>query len=143
MEYTIFNKVLTFSIDVMQDDTEVRGNAMASGDDALDKEVEDEIIRRLDSGDPWAWAVVTVNCEWTSPVTKITYKGFTTLCGCNYKDEKDFIKAGDYYEQMKQEAFEDMLTNMHDRYEHGEKALSDMQTLGLIDRDGFVFKKTK
>lgn len=38
----------------------VRGNALVSGDAALDKAVEDEILERLRRGDVWAWAEVEV-----------------------------------------------------------------------------------
>lgn len=72
---------------------EVRGNAMASGDDAFDKKVEDEIIERFNGGDIWAWCTVEVQAE---------FKGITAsdhLGGCSYNDEKDFM-AGGYYEDM-------------------------------------------
>jgi hypothetical protein len=81
-----------------EDDIPVRGNAMASGDDAYDKEVEDEIIRRLEGGDVWAWAKVEV---------RATYKGLygsAFLGACSYKDEKGFKEAGGYYGQMVGEA---------------------------------------
>lgn len=53
-----------FNLSVKQDDIPVRGNVLASGDDALDREAENEAIRRLNQGDIWAWALVTVIAEW-------------------------------------------------------------------------------
>ena len=38
----------------------VEGNASASGDDAFDREVEHNILCRIQQGDVWAWAMVTV-----------------------------------------------------------------------------------
>ena len=38
----------------------VEGNACASGNDAFDHEVERDILSRLQQGDLWAWAAVTV-----------------------------------------------------------------------------------
>ena len=43
----------TIEVTAAQDDIPVRGNAMASGDDATDRECEDDILTRLDSGDVW------------------------------------------------------------------------------------------
>ncbi len=84
---------LNIEIDIEQDDTRVRGNAMASGDDAFDKKVEDEIIERLDAGDTWAWAQVTVRIEFCGHCAE-DYLG-----GCSYADELDF-KRGGYYIDM-------------------------------------------
>ena len=77
---------------------------MASGDEELDKRVEDEILARLESGDVWAWSRVRVTC------TDGTTEGEAWLGGCSYKDEEDF-KACIYYEDMKAEALEDMERN--------------------------------
>lgn len=77
-----------------QDDLRVRGNAMCSGDDKLDKQVEDEILRRLDSGDVWAWASVEVK------VTKGGLSESEYLGGCNYRDEQDFKRGGYYYDML-------------------------------------------
>ena len=77
----------------------VKGNAIASGDEDYDNEVEIGIIERLESGDVWAWAAVEV---------KGTYKGITAsdyLGGCSYKDEKDFKQPGGYYDDMKSEVY--------------------------------------
>lgn len=77
-----------------QDDTEVRGNAMVSGDDAADKEVEDGILRRLDSGDVWAWAFVKVRAECGDAV------GEDALGACSYADERDFCTLDGYFADM-------------------------------------------
>jgi hypothetical protein len=50
----------TFTIHAEVDETPVRGNALASGDDAADREYEDEILARLRDDDVWAWACVEV-----------------------------------------------------------------------------------
>ncbi len=91
---------VTYRTYIQQDDTEVKGNALASGDDDLDASVEAEIIARLDSGDTWAWALVFVEasvegCETT---------GGDYLGACCYKNTADFINPGGYYNDMKSEA---------------------------------------
>ncbi len=94
-----------------QDMTPVRGNAMASGDDVYDKEVEDEIISRLDNGNVWAWASVVVKCEWTG------YVGTDHLGGCSYENEEDFIKRNDYYESMVDAAVDDLNKKLQETFE--------------------------
>ena len=92
---------VSFKLDVEQDDHEVRGNAMASGDDALDKEVEDEILARLNAGDVWAWAYVRVIATYKN------FKGSEGLGGCSYANQHDFEHGG-YYEQMREDALADL-----------------------------------
>lgn len=84
------------------DDIPVRGNAMASGDDIYDKEVEDEIISRLNNGDVWAWANVTITASWSG------LYGSDNLGGCSYKNEDDFINSGHYYDSMVDAAVNDL-----------------------------------
>ena len=96
---------IEYLISIEQDDLDVRGNAMASGDAAADRECEDEIIARLDNGDTWAWACVTVvaKCEG--------FEGRATLGACSYQDEADF-RAGGYFADLCNEAREDLLANI-------------------------------
>jgi hypothetical protein len=96
---------VTFSIDVQLDDTPFHGNAIASGDAYFDKQVENEIIRRLNKGDIWAWACVKVTAEWNG------FCGSDILGGCNYESEADFL-ADSYYEQMKACALADLQNNI-------------------------------
>jgi len=89
---------VTFTVHAEEDYIPVRGNAMASDDPEFDKKVEDEIIARLEAGDVWAWASVTVRAKWNG------FVGEDHLGGCCYWDEEDFKKSGGYYEDMKAEA---------------------------------------
>ena len=90
-----------------QDHMRVRGNAMASGDDAEDRACEDEILGRLDDGDVWAWALVTVTCKYRG----WSVMGRAYLGGCTYRDEEDFRKGG-CYEEMEREAYEDFIQTL-------------------------------
>lgn len=84
---------LKIELIIKQDDIPVHGNAIASGDDLYDKEVEDEILNRLENGDYWAWCSVEV---------RATYKGLAAsdyLGACSYANEQDF-KEGGYYTDM-------------------------------------------
>lgn len=81
----------------LPEETPIRGNAMASGDDEADREVEDDILRRLESGEEWAWCTVRVVA---------TYEGFEGddyLGCCSYTSEEDF-RADAYFDDMVSEA---------------------------------------
>lgn len=96
-----------YRIEVEQDDLDLRGNVMASGDDALDREAEAEVSRRLNQGDVWAWAMVTViaSCEG--------FEGRACLGGCSYEDEAAFRQGG-YYEDMCAEAYDALKATIAD-----------------------------
>ena len=103
---TNYDKV-TYTVECLPEDMPVEGNAMSSGDDQYDKEVEESISNDLDSGNPWAWCVVKVTAEWNG------LKGVDYLGGCSYKSEYDFRQDG-YYEDMKDQALQD-LNNILDK----------------------------
>lgn len=108
---TIARDEIEIEIVLHEEDIPVRGNAMASGDDKLDRRVENAIIRRLDNGDLWAWCTVEVRATFDG------YSGSTYLGGCSYKNEKDFKKGG-YYEDMVREA----ITELEAELERGARA---------------------
>lgn len=87
------------------DDTPVEGNAMCSGDDAADAEYEREIIERLEDGDYWAWASVTVRARFKS------LEGFDYLGSCDYEGFDDFAAEDGYLPQMVSEAIDDLIKN--------------------------------
>lgn len=90
-------------LDVEEDETVVRGNALASGDDAEDKACEDAIIDRLTRGDVWAWCCVRV---------KLTFGNFTAysdwLGCCSYRDRGEYESPGGYYDDQVDEALRDL-----------------------------------
>lgn len=84
----------------------VRGNALTSGDDDYDRKEENRIIAAIGRGNVWAWASVEL---------KGTYKGLTAsnyLGCCSYKNEKDFMKDGYYYQDMKQNVFDEIIEQL-------------------------------
>jgi hypothetical protein len=88
----------------------VEGNALVSGDDALDREAEQEILQRLDQGDTWAWAAVTVTATW-GPFAASDHLG----C-CSYADEADFTQPGGYYDDMVDAALDELNQTILDAY---------------------------
>lgn len=100
---------VTFTISVEQDDIPVRGNAMASGDDAADRACEDEILRRLDQGDVWAWGFVRVTAKWD------VFEASETLGGCCYANEQDF-RDGGYFEDLQKEALASLNAQLQEHH---------------------------
>ena len=86
----------TIEVDALPEDAPVRGNAMASGDDEYDRQVEDNILAKLEY-EPWAWCTVRVRGQWRG-LSADDYLG----C-CSYDGETDFTgPSNDYYDQMRQ-----------------------------------------
>ena len=94
-------KTVEFNVEADQDYTDVRGNAMASGDGEYDHKVEDSVLADLDDGNVWAWASVKVSAS-IDGIECADYLG----C-CNYKNEADFLKDV-YYLDMKSEALSEL-----------------------------------
>jgi hypothetical protein len=97
-------KDVVFHITSESEDTPVRGNAMASGDDEQDREAEDRIIADMESNE-WAWCSVKVTAVWQG------FRGSAYLGCCSYKDREDFEKGG-YLPQMQEEALETLNTDI-------------------------------
>lgn len=109
---------VVFTVEAAHGNLILLGNALASGDDEQDKAAEDEIIRRLNDGDVWAWAAVLVTATLTLPNGK-TIAGHASLGGCSYADEKDFCQPGGYFDDMKAEALDDLQQTLEVMVEHG------------------------
>jgi hypothetical protein len=101
---------ITYRLYAYYDDTSVKGNAIASGDDKLDARVERSILKRLDAGDVWAWASVHVTAE-IDDISGI--EGDDHLGGCSYASYKQFIKIGGYWDDMKATAREDLFSKLN------------------------------
>lgn len=121
---------VTYTIDAVQDDIPVRGNAMASGDPKADKRCEDEILRRLDNGDVWAWAYVTVRASVTVDGTE--FWGAAGLGGCSYQDEKEF-RMDPYFSDLCWEAWADLIAKAKEDIARASKAITAVG-LALLEK---------
>src|SRR5688572_8056487 len=79
------------------EDVAIEGNAMASGDDAVDQECYQWIRDQLDSGNLWAWCWVSLEARWNGLTSR------ESLGGCSYKSREDFIANSMYYDDMRAE----------------------------------------
>lgn len=104
---------LEYDLTAEFDDLPVRGNAIGSGDDDYDRQVEDSILERLDGGDVWAWASVCVTCK----VPGYDAVGTDYLGGCCYADADDFKQPGGYYDDMRSEARHDLQSALAEELE--------------------------
>lgn len=112
---------VTYALSIEPEDAPVRGNAMASGDDAFDREVEDAILARLEAGDQWAWCgvVVTASVE----VEGETFEGRDTLGSCSYSNAAEFM-AGGYWEDMLDQAWSNLRLVLAEAVKRGHAAQS-------------------
>jgi hypothetical protein len=106
---------ITYTLHVHPEDMPVRGNVMASGDDELDKRVEDEIIDRLNRGDDWAWCTVEIRAEYRGLI------GAAFLGGCTYDSERDFVENSGYYEDLCHEARQNLLAEIDEAIQNAVK----------------------
>jgi len=81
-----------------------------SGDSSSDREMEKNIIRRLDRGDLWAWCIVIVVAKYGD------ISGMDHLGCCSYKDENEFRECG-YYNDMCDRALEDLNKRIRKNYD--------------------------
>lgn len=111
---TPWERYVEYDIEVLPEDTPVRGNVVASGDDDFDRQVEDNIIERLEGDDIWAWCTVRVVARLGD------LEGEAYLGCCSYAGEDDF-RAGGYFEDLRIEALDRLHTEVeyHDRLIHG------------------------
>ena len=86
-----------FEVAIEPEEEGVRGNAQASGDDAADRKLEEEITERLERGDQAAWCTVMVTARWNG------FSGWASL-GCVSLDESYTLDVVVDDHDMKEEA---------------------------------------
>jgi hypothetical protein len=86
----------------------VRGNALASGDDEVDKQCEDKIIADLEAGNEWAWCTVIVEASWAG------FTGWDSLGACSSDNEAAFRVEGGYFRDMVRSAIDHLLARIRD-----------------------------
>lgn len=88
----------------------VPGSVMASGDENFNKACEDNILTQFEAGNVWAWCIACVTVKWNG------YKVTDTLGCCSYKSREDF-EQGEYFEEMKSEALEQLNQQLESIFE--------------------------
>lgn len=108
---TLTNDDIHIRVTAYLEDIPVRGNAVCSGDEDFDQQVESEILERLEQDDVWAWATVCVTAEWEG------LKEVECLGCCCYADEEEFRQEGGYFDDMVEEAITNLNTRLRNLYE--------------------------
>lgn len=108
---TLTNDDIHIRVTAYPEDIPVKGNALCSGDEDFDQQVEAEILERLEQDDVWAWATVCVSAEWEG-LKETEYLG----CCC-YANEEEFRQEGGYFDDMVQEALTNLNLRLRSLYE--------------------------
>ena len=88
--------------------TPIEGNALAAGDDEIDRQEYERIRNELESGNLWAWCCVEVQAEFRG----LTGRAF--LGCCSYDGEEDFRSNSDYFADLVAEATDDLRSQLAD-----------------------------
>ena len=99
---------IEYRLFIQQDEFEVQGNAPVSGYDRgfSGWDYEDRIGARLERGDIWAWAQVSVEASYKG------FSGWDHLGGCSYENTEGFITPAGYWPDMKDQVRAELLKNV-------------------------------
>ncbi len=115
---------VTFEVTIESEDIPVRGNCMASGDDAFDKKCEDEILERLENGDDSAWCCVKVTAR-----TAGGFEGFACIGGCTLSDDYTAEQCAEEH-GLRAEALDNLRTALKNTSKEGKRAAELLKDLG-------------
>lgn len=96
---------VTFEIECIPEELSIKGNASAIDEDT-DKETEQYIKDQLNSGNEWAWCCIKVTASYKG------IEGTDYLGGCSYASKEDFISGDGYYTDMKQAAYDNLVSEI-------------------------------
>jgi hypothetical protein len=102
------NKVIELALittEALPEDIDFVGNCSVI-DEKTDKKTEQRIREQLQNGNGWAWCTIHVSA------TIGEFSGHDYLGGCSYKNGEEFMKEGGYYEDMKSEAIDRLISNI-------------------------------
>ena len=105
---------VTFSLYLEDEDVNPEG-CFRSDDPASDRKMCQDILRKLDSGDQWAWFCARVEAEMEG------FTGNDYLGGCSYRDSKEFTADG-YWSDLKEAALRDLKESILSATKRGETA---------------------
>lgn len=84
-------------------------------DNEADGEAHDRMLRdmahRRYLGDVWAFCIATVTASWTDR-EGVVHTGSDSLGDCSYANAEEFKQPGGYYDDMKGEAYANLLTKL-------------------------------
>lgn len=99
---SLTTKDVTIEMHAEPEGCPVRGNALASGNDDIDRAAEDAILERLAQGDLWVWCMVRVTVSWH------IFAGHAYLGCCSYADADDFKQLGGCFDDLVDNALDEL-----------------------------------
>lgn len=117
-----------WELECLPEDEPIEGNAMASGDESVDREANQWVYDQLEAGNPWAWCCAHV---------KGVYEGIEEddyLGCCSYKSEEDFKQPGGYYDDMRREVLGRLQKRIDEEWRAEKKARVDLRFAKLLQR---------
>lgn len=100
---------VTYSFNIEEEHISIEGNAMASGDEEMDKEVYSWIRNELNAGNYAAWCCAHVRASWHG------FHGDAYLGGCSYESEEKLWE--DWSNEMKKDALADLNERIKNTFE--------------------------
>ena len=104
-----------YSIEISPEEMEIRGNASAI-DAETDERIARMIEKQLADGNPWAWCCVKVTAECEG------FTGTDFLGGCSYANQAEFCDNDGYYNDMKEQALENLRLELSQAHIRGTRA---------------------
>jgi hypothetical protein len=119
---------IAYTLSIEPERVPFRGlDVIATGDEKFDRGAQEEVLRRLEDGDTWAWCIVTVTAS--AHYGNEHFYGTDVLGGCSYFDAEDFVNNGMYYADMQQEARADLMKQLEHAMRRGEAAKEIRQSM--------------
>lgn len=101
-----------------------------------DPVLNDQVLRNLANGNQWAWCSAHLTASYTAhDGTEFTYDDY--LGGCSYESAEDFMQPGGYYDDMKDDAYRNILYQFQKHYGLAESEdFSHKELIPDIDSSG-------
>ena len=69
------------------------------------------VREQIRMGNVWGWCRTEVIAKWTDSEGN-EYEGHDYLGGCSYRSRRDFMEPGGYYDDMKSEAYDELVKQL-------------------------------
>lgn len=125
---------IEYTLTAEPEDTAIRGNALASGDDDADTEAENQIIADLDSGNEWAWCTAHVTATLYDATGNELAQGHAYLGCCSYESRESFMDPNGYYPDLCDEALDDLRRTVRDTGLRANVATHALAAIGRAER---------
>jgi hypothetical protein len=78
------------------------------------------VRQQIRADNVWGWCRVAMRASWRDPNTDKEYEGWDYLGACSYENEASFKQPGGYYDDMKQQAYDELQAEVAKARQAGE-----------------------